>query len=554
MGNLLLVDDEPDILVSLKELFKYESGLEIDVYAAKSASIAVKLLEKIKFDVVMTDIKMPGMNGIELYRLIKENWPKCRVIFLTGFRDFDNLYEISGYKDVRYLLKSEENEVLVSAVKNAFDDIERMLLSEKQESVHMSEIRKAQLVLRKNVMKEYFRSADNSKLSQEDLEHIDIPLQQDNYLFIFLLCMDKEDGIIGFEEEIKRERLLCEIIEEFLPPRFSFYLYYDTNGYYLLFLQPVHFQEESLSARMWKRLYTNLAGAMEYVQEKAFLMSSLSVSFITCDERCYLKEGQIYLNRLKQVANSTAKNSIQRFLLAESRSEGDTIIKTDMPVNYQLQIKSLENDLDMGKFNDFSEKLRQLTILLSKMEENITTEKSELYYSIAIVLLRFININHIKNKIDIDIPLDKLICIEKHRNTEEIISYLNAVGNSIVDEMDIKGKSRTNDVLEKVVMYINNHLEEDLTLTRLAEISFLNASYLSRSFKQNYGCNITEYISGARLEKGKRLLAGTSYKISEISARIGYLTVPSFNRVFKKAVGISPLEYRARYGVKNNEI
>ena len=65
MGNLLIVDDEPDILESLEEMFKYESGLDIDVYVAKSATNAVRLLEKIKFDVVMTDIKMPGMNGIE---------------------------------------------------------------------------------------------------------------------------------------------------------------------------------------------------------------------------------------------------------------------------------------------------------------------------------------------------------------------------------------------------------------------------------------------------------------------------------------------------------
>lgn len=554
MGSLLIVDDEPDILESLEEMFKYESGLEIDVYAAKSASVAVRLLEKIKFDVVMTDIKMPGMNGIELFRLIKENWPKCRVIFLTGFRDFDNLYEISNYKDVRYLLKSEENEVLISAVKDAFDEIERMMLSEKQERVHLSEIRKAQLVLRKNVMKEYFRNASNSNLTQEDLEQIQIPVQMEDYLFIFLLRIDGEKRIIGYEEEFERERLLCEIIDEFLPPRFRFYLYYDANGYYLLFLQPVHFQEESLSARLWKRLYTNLAGAMEYVQEKAYLTASLSISFITCDERCYLKDGQIYLNRLKQVANSKAKNCMQRFILAESKPEGNTIIETEMPVNFQMKIKSLENNLDVGKFSDFSEELQQLTILLSKMGEDKVTERAELYYSIAIVLLRFINIKHIRNKIDIDIPLDKLICIEKHKNADEAADYLCSVGNSIVDEMDIKSRSKSNDVLEKVIIYINNHLEEDLTLTRLSEISYLNASYLSRIFKQNYGCNITEYISNVRLEKGKKLLSGTSYKISEISARVGYLTVPSFNRVFKKAIGISPLEYRARYGEKNGEL
>ena len=222
-------------------MFKYESGLDIDVYVAKSATNAVRLLEKIKFDVVMTDIKMPGMNGIELFKLIKENWPKCRVIFLTGYRDFDNLYEISGYKDVRYLLKSEEDEVLISAVADAFEEIDKMMQSEMQESEHQSEIKKAQNVLRKNVMREFFHNTAAANVTQEELNRIKIPLRFDKDLFIFLLRADNFEENISFEEETEREVALCEIIEEFLPPRISYYLYYDINGYYLLFLQPVRF-------------------------------------------------------------------------------------------------------------------------------------------------------------------------------------------------------------------------------------------------------------------------------------------------------------------------
>ena len=88
MGNLLIVDDEPDILESLEEMFKYESGLDIDVYVAKSATNAVKLLEKIKFDVVMTDIKMPGMNGIDLFKLIKRKLAEMQGDFSDRLQGF----------------------------------------------------------------------------------------------------------------------------------------------------------------------------------------------------------------------------------------------------------------------------------------------------------------------------------------------------------------------------------------------------------------------------------------------------------------------------------
>ena len=554
MGNLLIVDDEPDILESLEEMFKYESGLDIDVYVAKSATNAVKLLEKIKFDVVMTDIKMPGMNGIDLFKLIKENWPKCRVIFLTGYRDFDNLYEISGYKDVRYLLKSEEDEVLISAVADAFEEIDKMMQSEMQESEHQSEIKKAQNVLRKNVMREFFHNTAAANVTQEELNRIKIPLRFDKDLFIFLLRADNFEENISFEEETEREVALCEIIEEFLPPRISYYLYYDINGYYLLFLQPVRFPEDSLSARTWMRLYTNLAGAMEYVQEKAFILFSLSLSFVTCDERCRLRDGQSYLNRLKQEASDRIGNNVQRTIMAESAPLASGLLEDNAPVNLQLQVKRLEEALETKKFRDFMTRLQQLTDVLCVEDKKDTLKATELYYSIAILLLRYININHIKNKIGSDYPLDKLIYVEKHAGMREAANYLQAVAGAIADEMDAERKSRTNDVLEKVLLYIDNHLAEDLTLTRLAEISYLNASYLSRIFKQRYGCNITEYISNARLEKAKKLLTTTACKINEISVRVGYLTAPSFTRVFKKSVGISPVEYRDRYGEKNNDI
>lgn len=552
MGNLLIVDDEPDILETLEEMFKYESNLDIDVYVAKSAINAVKLLEKIKFDVVMTDIKMPGMNGIELFRLIKENWPKCRVIFLTGYRDFDDLYEISGHREVRYLLKSEDYEVLIANVAEAFQEINDMIISEIQESRHQSEIKRAQIILRKNIMKEHFRKWTVENLTQEELNRIDIPLRIEQDLFIFLLRIDHYMEGISFEEETEREKFLCETIQEFLPLKINFYLYYDLNGYYLLYLQPIDFIEDGLSARMWKRLHTNLVGALEYVQEKSLTLTSLSISLVTCDERCYFKDGPLYLNRMKQEAVGKIGNSMQRLIMAKSVIASAREIK--IPVNLQLQVKRLEDFLEAKKFHDFINELQQLTALFYRKEEADVQKAAELYYSIAILLLRFININHLKNKIEADFSLDRLIYMEKHKTLTEAANYLHSIANSIINVLEADGRSRTSEVLEKVILYINSHLSEDLTLTKLAEIGYLNASYLSRIFKQKYNCNIKEYISKARLEKAKKLLSSTSIKINEISVRVGYDSAPSFTRIFKKIVGISPLEYRDRYGDKNNEI
>ena len=79
--NLLIVDDEYEILLGLEEMFRYEFDLEVDVYTANSAYEALELLDRVRFDVVLTDIKMPGMDGITLFERIKENWPRCKTVF-----------------------------------------------------------------------------------------------------------------------------------------------------------------------------------------------------------------------------------------------------------------------------------------------------------------------------------------------------------------------------------------------------------------------------------------------------------------------------------------
>ena len=88
MANLLIVDDERVIADGLQNFFENESEISLHVEKAYSAREALKIMERMKIDVVVTDICMPGIDGIELHRRIRLQWPKCRVIYLTGHNDF----------------------------------------------------------------------------------------------------------------------------------------------------------------------------------------------------------------------------------------------------------------------------------------------------------------------------------------------------------------------------------------------------------------------------------------------------------------------------------
>ena len=106
MHRLLIVDDEEIITDSLFEVFNQVMSDELDIYRAYSAREALDWLSRTRIDIVLTDIRMPGMNGLELMDEIQIYWPRCRIIFLTGHSEFDYAYQAMKVPSVRYLLKT----------------------------------------------------------------------------------------------------------------------------------------------------------------------------------------------------------------------------------------------------------------------------------------------------------------------------------------------------------------------------------------------------------------------------------------------------------------
>ena len=125
MRKLLIVDDERHVVDWLYELFSLESGLDIELYKSYTADGALAILAETKIDIVMTDIKMPGMTGLELMEHIYKRWPFCRAIILTGYQNFDYLYQTRHkFPETMYLIKTEDDDVIVNAVKQQLDRIE----------------------------------------------------------------------------------------------------------------------------------------------------------------------------------------------------------------------------------------------------------------------------------------------------------------------------------------------------------------------------------------------------------------------------------------------
>ncbi|UUZ80342.1 response regulator [Paenibacillus sp. P26] len=126
MIRLLIVDDEEIITEGLFEVLK-QLNLGLDLYKAYSGEEALDLMNRTRVDIVLSDIRMPGMDGLELMNNIRSRWPHCKIVFLTGYNDFDYVYQAIQTPGVSYLLKSEGYDKIIKTVTGAITELENSL-------------------------------------------------------------------------------------------------------------------------------------------------------------------------------------------------------------------------------------------------------------------------------------------------------------------------------------------------------------------------------------------------------------------------------------------
>ncbi|WMT39454.1 response regulator [Paenibacillus sp. D2_2] len=137
MYRLLIVDNEEYVVDGLVELFNAENRPDLETQGAYSAAEAMNALMTTSYDIVITDIRMPGINGLELQRIIASRWPYCKVIFLSGYDNFNYAQEAIRQGSVNYILKTEDDDVIIAAVDGAIEKIR----SEKEEKKALTEAR-----------------------------------------------------------------------------------------------------------------------------------------------------------------------------------------------------------------------------------------------------------------------------------------------------------------------------------------------------------------------------------------------------------------------------
>lgn len=530
MYNLLIVDDEAEILEWLKELFLYDCDAELDVYTAGSGKQAITILNDIKVDIVLTDIKMPGMDGITLYRHIKENWPKAHIVFLTGYRDHEALYEIIKNKEVRYVLKTEGDHIIVQTILDILEEMEQSARNFMLEEERNRVLLKAKTWLQKEYMQKILTNDTREDIMQEKLNELEIPVKCEYPLLAYV-------GWIGGGGPILQSQII-DVIYQSMPIYVDSFCFMPEVNYLLILVQP-HMADSYID---WNRVYHVSKGAMEDVQNSCMTVFKECIPFAVSGKAEFLdKLGEKYCQLKKRLLTIIQENEPSIIVLAEEEE-----IIFDMKL-ITLKMPLLSSYLEMGRKKEFFSLLEEMTQPFLALTSKHDMAALELYYNLSMIYLKIINLNRLQDRLPFHIGMYKLTRVEEHSNWKEAVDYLKELGEILFTLLGEADSARKDLTMKKIEDYIRENLGSDLTLTKLAEIGGFNASYLSRIFKQKYQCNLSEYITAQRMGEAKRLLVHTNDKINTIGDRVGYNSPHSFTRVFKASENVSPAEYRSLY-------
>ncbi|MDG0790293.1 response regulator [Cohnella ginsengisoli] len=547
MYRMLIVDDLTVIVDGLMSLFGKQRDLELELYEAYSACEAIDILREVKIDIVLSDIKMPGMEGIELLREIRLYWPDCKVIFLSSFDDFNYVKGAISGGGFDYILKTEPDVNIVNAVRKAVAELNDEYEARKR--LHQANLQKKQAVpvLRQQFFRMHLQDevVHNAARLRDSFEEMEIELAADLPMLLLIGRVDSWEG----KSQVSERRLLLyalqNIAEEHLRVSAQLVSFAADESNVVWLIQPK--EEMPKESEVWEKLWSFVYGTLESIRKIVGDLLKIPVSFLLGHTPVRWDKISTAYDALRTLFLSewgTGRGVIltDRFVPDPSRMSVDST-KSRLQSQKMKKMSLLGHYLETGARQDF-ERVFQEIVEGVKEEQRSGFLKLEMFHGLAAIFLAYLNHYPPNREIVASIVLDKLSHADPNSSWDDIVSYYSKLSELMFEhhtESDVRNEL---DVVSEINDFIEKHLSEDLSLTRIGRHVHLNPAYMSRIYKQSTGYGLSEYINMIRLEKAKDLLKHSVLKIYEISSMVGYDSRLSFIRFFKTNMGVTPQEFR----------
>jgi two-component system response regulator YesN len=511
MCKILIVDDEKLLRQGLIQMTDWNNhGFQIAGEAADGQE-ALQRIEETLPDVVITDIRMPVLGGVELTKIIKQRYPWIQVIILSSFNDFEYVRETLKLGALDYILKPklEVNEIL-QLLKKAQAELDSRSITKQTEDLQTT-----QMNLIRNIftnphfdLKESRRIFDTHQIAFSD-ENLGIML----FYFEQELPFVTQDTVTSF---INVELAPFHSYSSFLDQTSCLTVFncppetlpqFKTQGEQLL--NRIHANNE---CNLWGILKVSLPGIRQAVQAYQVMQSAKAFCF--------------YQN----------KNTIVELVIPQW-------IPLEMNSPEELEPLLDQHDLE-GIYQKISDSIL-IHIAQKKFFEPYWLKKN--LVEVCYYLLHRLTARSVAAAELSQLKFEFLKAIENSSTLEELLHHFKLVLREIKRINDTTKKSRYSPIINQVLSYIGNQYHQEITLSSVATHVHLNKSYLCQLFKEETGQNFNDYLTGIRINKAKELLQSPDYNVYTVCDLVGFSNPSYFGQVFKNLVGMTPSEYGRKF-------
>jgi two-component system response regulator YesN len=526
MYKVLLVDDEMIVRVGLRSLIRWEDYGFTICGEAKNGIEALKLVEAMTPDVILTDIRMPKMDGIELIQQLFKRRNKAKIIVLSCLNEFDVLQQAYRLGAKEYFLKlSFDSHHLIELLQRMGAELHEVrnhqVQQPKQPSYHVN------LTLKED----YYRSAIRDKLNVLRANH-DVRCQiQGDQQFVFLVRQDRpwnaqqtmklegnllKSSILNILEEVLGKDRPTDVVE-LEGGTYLAVCDINTEGskdtIYLLAQEVQQSLLRFLNISVSIGVYPSFRAKFEFYQGYVLALQALEHKFITGHKSIIFSE-QVFSQQSESIPAFPEENLLMEWLTT-SRFDAarEMVLERIMMLSEQLRCKPNVVKLHLSE-------LVFIWLRVLKQYGGSWNEADE----------RLMNPLH-------DIPL--LETLEDIRHW--VVAFTMQIEKRITEITTIH---RNRAEIVKSRRYVEQHYAREISVKEVARHIGLNPAYFSHLFKKETGQGFAEYVSQHRIQQAQKLLRETSRSISEICDLAGFSDVAYFRRVFKQQTGMTPTEYR----------
>lgn len=511
MVKLLIADDENFTRNGIIDMLPWVELNVTEIKDAFDGQHALEILEDFEPDILLTDVRMPRINGIELAYKVRNRYPNCAIIFMSGYSDKEYLKSAIHLKAINYVEKPLELDELEDTLKTAISELQKN--------------KAIQTKLENSIALELIETCDSETIKSILQSHYTEKICEDllNDSFISLLITTKDSLLLPNEIMFNKLR---EIICLY---KFNSLISLKSNKEILIHL---NFKKSENTTSINNELTSLLYSIKEYV-------NTISPHYIIVGEVSH----SIFNLAFSYKTIQSACNQIFFY-------DYNSIIFYNEPQNNFYTLPSdFYTNFEDGLNN---EDKQQLCLLLKKLTLEIKdctfTSISyirDIYYNCIIRIMKYSQLRKLKLNLNNEDSnyLDNII---KFNNIYEINNYVLELIEILFNELEKCNENIT--PAHDIIQYINdNYFNAELSLDDISKNIFLTPAYICVIFKEHTGKTVNKYLTEYRIDRAKDLLKDKNIKMSDIALKIGFRDGNYFAKTFKKETGFSPSDFRRRF-------